>query len=245
MKLLAVTGALMGLTMLVTGCTSPPGSAPVVVTDLTSSAPASEPPAATVSPAPQGVGSASPATYPATAKAYAQAILAAWKAKQQTALASLTTSQVEDQIISIPLPNMTWTFIRCDGAAGSSHCAFYNNDGDVINLRISNTQLGKADAGTAVTFEQTSLPNEAKAYVQELLEAWRDDNGPRMRRLAKLEVVVVLAEGVALKSWTIKPIACCGGGLAIVEVDAPNGAKLKFHVGTTLLGQEKAVIDLG
>lgn len=244
MKLLAVTG-LVGLAMLVAGCTSTSTSGPVVVTDLTSSAPASELPAAPVSPTPQGAGLALPASYPATAKAYAEAILAAWKAKQQATLANLTTAQVEDQIISIPLPNMTWTFIRCDAAAGSSHCAFYNNDGDVVNLRLSNAQLGKADAGTAVTFEQTSLPNEAKAYVQELLEAWRDDNGPRMKRLAKLEVVVVLAEGVALKSWTIKPIACCGGGLAIVEVDGSNGAKLKFHVGTTLLGHEKAVIDLG
>lgn len=244
MKLPALTGALVGLAMLVAGCGSPHVAEPAVITDLTSSSPASPPPAA-VTPTPQGGGPASPATYPSTAKAYAEAILAAWKAKQQAALASLTTAQVEDQIISIPLPDMTWTFIRCDGAAGSTHCAFHNNDGDVINLRIGNSLLGKADAGTAVTFEQTSFPKEAKAYVEALLKAWRDDNGPRMKRLAKMEVVVVLAEGVALSSWTIKPIVCCGGGLAIVEVDAPNGAKLKFHVGTTLLGQEKAVINLG
>lgn len=242
MKLPAVTGALAALAMLVTGCTSPAEetSSPTVVSSFESSAPVTESSQAAASPKPQGGP-----TYPATAKAYAEAILAAWKAKSQAALAGLTTAMVEDQIISIPLPDMTWTFIRCDGAAGSTHCAFYNGDGDVINLRISNSLLGKADAGTGVTYDQTAFPNDSKAYVQKLMEAWRDDNGPRMKRLAKLQVVVVLAEGVAPKTWTIVSVNSGGAGLAFVNVEGPNGAKLKFHVGTTLLGHEKAVLDLG
>ena len=62
-------------------------------------------------------------TYPTTARAYAEAVLAAWKQHLINKIGDLTTALVQDQIISIPgPPNQNWTYQRCDGTAGSSYC---------------------------------------------------------------------------------------------------------------------------
>ena len=129
--------------------------------------------------------------YPATARAYAEAVLAAWKQKLINKLGDLTTALVQDQIISIPgPPNQTWTYQRCDGAAGSSYCAFVNADGDVITLRISTALLGKAHAATEVKLDQTEYSSDAKQYVQAFVEAWRNGNTKRMLALSADQSVV-------------------------------------------------------
>lgn len=126
-----------------------------------------------------------PPTYPATARAYAEAILTAWRLKQQSRLADLTTAQVEEQIIEIPgPPNQQWVYQTCDGAAGSSYCAFVNVEGDVITLRISNQFLGKPDAATEVKLDLTVYAPKATDYVKSFVEAWRNGNTRRMLALS-------------------------------------------------------------
>jgi hypothetical protein len=157
-------------------------------------------PTATASPAPTtATAVADPATststpaapvYPATAKAYAEAVLAAWKQKQIAKLGDLTTALVQDQIISIPgPPNQDWAYQRCDSAAGSTYCVFINADGDVITLRLTNTLLGKAHAATEVKLNQTEYSSDAKQYVQAFVEAWRNGNTRRMLALSSQSAV--------------------------------------------------------
>jgi len=57
-----------------------------------------------------------PPSYPVTARAYAESVLAAWKQKQIERLGDLATPEVQEQIIEIPgPPNQSWTYQRCDG----------------------------------------------------------------------------------------------------------------------------------
>ena len=100
------------------------------------------PTAATTSPTAVAT-TAAPASYPSSARAYAEAILAAWSAKKLDRLGLLTSAEVQEQLIEIPGPIDThWHYSRCDGAAGSSYCVFFNNPGDMITLRVANAALG-------------------------------------------------------------------------------------------------------
>jgi hypothetical protein len=115
-------------------------------------APATLPPSAAKS-SPAKPSTPAPVTYPAGAKAYAEAVIAAWKAKNLTKLADLTTPEVHEQLIEIPgPPNMSWTFVMCDGAAGSQYCTFKNADDNRIRLRLQGDKLGKAHATVAVLY---------------------------------------------------------------------------------------------
>lgn len=196
----------------------------------------------TTSPAPPSTTAPAPApTYPATAKAYAEAVLAAWKNKQAATLGDLTTAMVQEQILEIPgPPPQDWTHIRCDGAAGSSFCAFYNSDGDEITLRISNQLVGQAHAATQVIFDVPEYPSDGIDYVKAFVAAWKNSNTPRMLLLSKPEVVNQLGTAPAANPTYPAPV-CCGGGLLQVVANF-GGNTMTFDVGTTLLGDPHAII---
>lgn len=146
-----------------------PSATPSPTTAVATAAPTSTPPLV-----------AAPA-YPSTARAYAEAVLDAWRQKQVPRLGDLTTPLVQDQILSIPgPPDQAWSHDRCDAAIGSMYCVFINNDGDVITLRISNQLLGKAHAAYEVALDQTEYSLDAKQYAQAFVEAWRNSNTKRM-----------------------------------------------------------------
>lgn len=179
-------GLLLGLTVAVglVGCgleVTGPNPSDVKPTP-TGSPPAT--PDASASPAAPAT-SASTVSYPATARAYAEAVLTAWGQKLDARLGDLTAALVHDQIISIPgPPNLNWSHDRCDAAAGSTYCVFVNDDGDVITLRITNALLGKPRAATEVRLDQTVYSNDVKLYVQAFVEAWRNGNVKRMHALS-------------------------------------------------------------
>jgi hypothetical protein len=215
-------------------------------------------PAATVAPAGIGVGAfgapeptAAPATleagptkiaviFPATAQAYAEAVVAAWKQGKINVLGSLTTPGVQEQMLEIPEPlNDAWTFLRCDGTAGSSYCLFANADGDELTLRISHALLGQAHAAIEVKLDQTEYPDEGVAYVKEFVGAWQVGNTWRMLKLSKQSVVDQLGTAPVNPSYP-EPV-CCGGGLLQVKVQWA-GSSVRFDVGTTLLGGPHAIV---
>jgi len=184
------------------------------------------------------------ASYPKTARAYAEAILTAWRQKQNNRLADLTNAQVHEQIVEIPgPPNMTWTYVQCDGAAGSSYCEFYNNAGDDIVLRLINEQLGKAHAAIEVRFNV--LPDDGVAYVQAFVQAWQLAHKPRMLKLSVPEVVDAVREMAAAPRNPKYDTPEGGGGLLVVRITNDEGFKLDLHVGTTLLGQPHAIVGRG
>jgi hypothetical protein len=80
--------------------------------------------------------------------------------------------------------NMTWHYGRCEGAAGSTYCIFFNDDGDKFVLQLNNQLLGQAHAGVSVQFGQIEFPSAATAYVKAFVAAWQDGNRWRMLALA-------------------------------------------------------------
>src|SRR5690606_17548524 len=134
-----------------------------------------------------------PVTYPATAKEYAEAVLAAWAEGAIDTLGSLTTAGVQEQIMEIPAPvNHAWTFLRCDGAAGTQYCSFANADGNEAILGVAAQLLGQPHAATSVMYDVVEFPNDGVAYVKEFVAAWQVGNTARMLKLSKPEVVAKL-----------------------------------------------------
>lgn len=124
-------------------------------------------------------------TYPSTAEAYAQEILAAWKNDPTGRSGDVTTAEVHEQILEIPGPtNQAWRYGRCDGAAGNSYCTFFNDVGDMITLKVTSQYLGQPHAGAGVVFDQVTFPTNPIAYVEEFVGGWQQGNVYRMKILS-------------------------------------------------------------
>jgi hypothetical protein len=159
-----------------TATTTPDTGVGVVTPEPTETTATTTPATSTAPPAPG---------YPDGARQYAEAVLAAWKAKALQTLANLATAQVHEQIIEIPMPvNMNWHYSQCDGAAGSTYCTFFNDPGDKFVLKLTNALLGKPHAAVGVQLDQTEYPSSATAYVKAFIAAWQEGNRWRMLELA-------------------------------------------------------------
>jgi hypothetical protein len=159
-RYLSLALPLVSAALLLTGCagTQTPSTTPTAVTTL-GNQPSTQTPTLvpTLSPSmPSPPTSAlAPASYPIASREYAEAVIAAWKTKNLSKLVDLTTPQVQEQLIEIPgPPNMNWTYVRSDGAMGSTYCSFINADGDKLTLRVTNEKLGHAHAVSNIIFEQ-------------------------------------------------------------------------------------------
>jgi hypothetical protein len=181
--------------------------------------------------------------YPDTAPEYAQAVMDAWTADNALLVQSLATEDVYYGIFGLNASGYDdWTFLRCDGAAGSSYCSFVNDDdGDVITLRISNQLLGQAHAATDVSLDKTVYPEDGVLYVKEFVDAWKFGNEVRMLLLSKPSVVNEVPAAPTTTVTYPEP-TCCGGGLLQVKA-VWSGSTKRFDVGTTLLGGPHAIID--
>ena len=180
-------------------------------------------------------------TYPDTTEAYSKAVVTAWIQDQPSTLGSLTTPTVNTQILDLlPSVNDNWTYLRCDGTAGSSYCSFTNADGDVLTLRITHSLLAKAHAATQMTLDETEFPADGVAYVKEFVAAWQFGNTARMLKLSTPGVVAKVKTPPV--SPTYPQPDCCGGGLLQVKVKW-SGITARFDVGTIKLGGPNAIID--
>jgi hypothetical protein len=203
-------------------------------------------PAATAPPTPpavrQGPTRGAPA-YPGTAQAYAQAVMDAWTADDAIDMQALATEEVYYGIFGLNASGYDdWSFLRCDGTAGSSYCSFVNDDdGDVVTLRISHQLLGQAHAAIGVKLDKTTYPDDGVSYVKEFIDAWKFGNTVRMLLLSTPEVVDEVP-GPPTTTVTYPEPTCCGGGL--VQVKAVwSGSTKRFDVGTSLLGGPHAILD--
>lgn len=186
--------------------------------------------------------------FPTTARAYAEATVAAWSSGDLAWLGELTTPQVHEQFVEIPGQlKADWIHYRCDGAAGSSYCTLRNGDGDQVRLRVTNQYLGGPHAVVELTASLTTYPANGEAYVSEFVRAWAAENTARMRVLAKPDVVVAVNNNHQDRpqgTWTLSTVGESGGaGLLIVDVDVNEGSvQFTLHVGTTLLGSKHAIV---
>ncbi len=182
-----------------------------------------------------------PAGFPSDPRAYAEAVLSAWGGQQSARLADLTTVQANQKITAIPgPPNKHWTFVECQGAAGSSFCKFYNDSGDTILLRLTNEQLGSAHATTDATLG--GLPADGVAYAREFVDAWQRADRTRMLQLSVPKVVDAVVEMAAAPKSPLYSIVAGGGGLVVVRVRTREGFSIDLQIGTTLLGQQHAIV---
>jgi hypothetical protein len=183
-----------------------------------------------------------PPAYPATAQAYAEAVLEAWPGDDDVWFAALTTPMVYEQLVELPASiDDNWDFHMCDGAAGSSYCSFINDDGDVLVLRISHALLSQPHAAIQVTLDETTYPEDGVLYVKEFVKAWQFGNQVRMLLLSTPEVVVKVGNAPTVTPNYPAP-TCCGGGLLQVKAQWA-GVFATFDVGTTLLGGPHAIVD--
>ncbi len=90
--------------------------------------------------------------------------------------------------------DMTWTFVDCDGAAGSSYCTYRNNEGSDLILRVPDEA---PDRVSEVRMDRTLFPADADAYMRYFIQAWADRNVPRMRALSTPDVAAYAAANQA------------------------------------------------
>ena len=181
-------------------------------------------------------------SYPDSAQEYAQAVMDAWAGDSPSWLEALTSEGAYNEIFDHPgSPNDDWTFLRCDGAAGSYYCPFTNPDGDTLTVRVRNELVGQAHAATGVQYDPTVYPLVARLYVEEFIEAWQFGNAARMVKLSS-SAVVNEVPGAPTTAVTYPEPDCCGGGL--IQIKAVwNGSTKIFDVGTTKLGGPNAILD--
>jgi hypothetical protein len=184
---IALIGGAVALAVILAGCggSKPTGTGALSNTSASPSAAASGSPSTTPSATATVTGTApAPAPYPSN---YAQAILAAWKAKDTTRLALLTSSSIANHLINdLGSVDQHWVHIRDDGAMGSTYATYYNEKGDLLIIRMGNEALSqkKYHAGAIETYDKMAYPNDAKAYVKKFVDAWLDGNAARMRLLS-------------------------------------------------------------
>jgi hypothetical protein len=141
--------------LLLTGCAGQdePSAAPTAVTTLGNQATSSPSPSPSPTKASPKPSPPAPAGYPSGERAYAEAVIEAWKAKNWSRVADLSNAEVQEQLMEIPGPhNMNWSFVMCDGAMGSSYCQFTNADGHKVTLRVINEKRGQAHAVSEVKY---------------------------------------------------------------------------------------------
>jgi len=253
----AVTAGITAAVLLLTGCAgqrpAPGDSTPAATTGFgqAQAGAGTDPPAATatppVEPTTQPPGPP-PVAYPTTARAYAETTLAAWSTGDLPGLADLTTPEVYEQFVEIPGKLRTdWIHYRCDGVAGSSYCTLRNGDGDQVTLRVVSQRLGGPHAASQLSADLTTYPANGQSYARAFVRAWAARNTPRMRALARPDVVVAVNNTYQDRpsgNWLLGATDKHGGaGLLIVDLDINEGSiHFTLHVGTTLLGTRHAIV---
>jgi hypothetical protein len=186
--------------------------------------------------------SATAAAYPTNAEDYASAVIAAWQSDPTGLLGNLTTAQVHEQLIEIPGPlDMNWHLSMCDGAAGSSYCTFFNEDGDRLRLQLTNALLGQAHATVGVNLDQTQYPTTAQDYVTAFIEAWQQGNRWRMAALSNQNEVEYFTHYTPPEPGYD---LCSDGAAGSTYVHVYNGAGLSYLIQVTnsKLGQANAIV---
>ncbi len=171
--------------------------------------------------------------YPSSAEDYAKAGVAAWVGHDIARLDDLEESGGTLHMLygCNGCYNMHFTLVRCEGAAGSSYCRFFNNVGDDLLLRLNNASLGQARAITAgSTWDPISFPSDDQAYAQKALDAWQAGNDARLKLLTgdQLTSAQVSALGAdKAQQWTFTGSNGAAGTIGFVFKDT-NGHTLTF-----------------
>jgi hypothetical protein len=127
--------------------------------------------------------------------------------------------------------NLSYTFVNCSGAAGSSYCLFFNAVGDELRLRVSNPALGQPRAmGTGSTFSPITFPSDNAAYAKEALDAWQAGNEARLKLLTKKPFSVADMTALGANKATTWTAAGSDGAMGTIYIRFadPSGHTLAF-----------------
>ncbi|RKE11003.1 hypothetical protein [Catellatospora citrea] len=241
-----VVAAVVAGAMLVAGCggKSEPQASPSFETTVTESASPTPSPAASAAPSPTsggGDGNSAP-TFPNSAKAYAQALLSAWGAKNSGRIDQLADQATVQQIKDSGYPNSSWTYIYCDGDNVHTVCIFRNTHGDVANVKMLETQLGHPVAVVEALVNKTTYPAVATDYVSAFVYAWQQGNKQRLQRYADNDVAAYFAGKTAPVSHNAAEVGSADGFVSIkISTSAPDNAEYSFKVRVSNLGKAEAI----
>jgi hypothetical protein len=198
-RVVVTAGLLAGVLLITAACgkkgSGDPQADPTFGTTITESgaapstgADSSASPAASGQPKPSstsgGGGNQAP-TYPANAKDYGLALLAAWGAGNKARIDQLAIQAAALQFGGQPAVNGQWTNRSCtpNGSNGTV-CAYRNAHGDDAEVTMNNAQLGHPTAATNFMIDRTRYPAAAGDYVTTFMAAWSAGNKERMARLS-------------------------------------------------------------
>jgi hypothetical protein len=175
-----------------------------------------------------------PPTYPSSADAYAKAGVNAWVNHDSTRLDQLEVAggQIHTLASCNGCYNLAFTFIHCEGAAGSSYCLFFNAVGDELNVHLQNVLLGTPHAIVAGSiWSPITFPSDDKAYAQEALNAWLSHNDARLKLLTQASMTSAQVDALGANhnvSWTFDHSEGAAGSTYYSWHD-PSGHLLAFR----------------
>ncbi|WP_027342286.1 hypothetical protein [Hamadaea tsunoensis] len=192
MRITATAVTLFAGLALLAGCdkSGTPSTAASAQTDVSASSSASAESPAPV--APSSAASASPAGCGLSGTASggsgpAAQFMKAWLKCDAATEKSLTEAGAYAQVqaIGVPKLDMTWSYVGCDGAMGSSYCTYRNKLGSDMIIKLHNETNKIAE----VKLDATVYYTDAEKYAREFLDAFTNHNKPRMVALASQSIV--------------------------------------------------------
>jgi hypothetical protein len=178
--------------------------------------------------------SPAPPAYPSGAEEYAKAGVAAWVDHDAARLDQLevTGGLIHTLAGCDGCYNMVFTFIHCEGAAGSSYCLFFNDVGDELTVHLLNSLLGTPNAiVTGGTFAPITFPSDDQAYAQEALDAWLSQNDARLKLLTQASMTSAQVDALGANrtsSWTFDHADGAMGSIYYTWLDG-SGHSLAFR----------------
>lgn len=129
-------------------------------------------------------------TYPNNAKEYGQALMTAWGKKDNNRVELLSTSaslaQLNGQAKGL---DSRWTYVTCDGSAGTERCTYRNGNGDDALVGVTGQYLGQPHAAGDVQIFKTLYYADAVGYATTFAQAYAAGNTQRMGALSSSTVV--------------------------------------------------------
>jgi hypothetical protein len=192
----------------------------------------------TPSSGPSSAPSPTPEPYPSD---YHRAVLAAW-ANHDSARLALLASDVAPFNAIPGSPDPHWTKMECSGAAGTTGCVYYNNDGDQIVIGVNNEKYGNHEyhAGRLIVWDPMKFPTTAKSYVDAFMRAWIGGNVAREKLLATDNVVAHYAALARIDlNYTVDDTGGGAAGSTYVHITHSGGFDQRVRVNNELMGSGK------
>lgn len=127
----------------------------------------------------------------------------AWLACDTAGVKTLTSASAYSEVVKIGVPklDMTWSYVQCDGAMGSTYCTYRNKLGSDVVLRLQNDAT--SHPVVEVKLDATVYHTDPLKYAKEFLDAFTSHNKPRMVALSSQAVVDSIVVDAPPAGYTI------------------------------------------